>query len=71
MDVMLMILLGIPIAGVIAAVVVQLRREARDRRLDELHRGKPGADEHLDGNIEARAAAHAAFMSRGGGITPF
>jgi hypothetical protein len=71
MDVMLIILIGIPIAGVIAAVVVQVRREARDRRLGELHRGKPGPDEHMDGNIEARGAAHAAFMSRGGGVSPF
>lgn len=60
-----MILIGVPIAGVIAAVVVQLRREARDRRLDS-RVGPTGPAEHLDGNIEAKAAAHAAFISRGG-----
>ncbi|MHA6695790.1 hypothetical protein [Homoserinimonas sp. A520] len=65
MDFLLMLLVGIPIAGVIAAVVVQLRREARDRHLEN-HVGPAGPAEHLDGNIEARAAAYAAFISRGG-----
>lgn len=67
MDVVLMILIGIPIAGVIAAVVFQLRREARDRRIAALHQGQPASGEHFDGNIEARAAALGALMARGGG----
>ena len=70
MDVVLIVLVGVPILGVIAAVAVQLRREARDRRL-ESHVGPAGAAEHLDGNIEAKAAAHAAFISRGGNALPF
>ncbi len=65
MDFLLMILVGIPVAGVVAAVVLQLRREARDRRI-ESNAGPAGAAEHLDGNIEARAAAYAAYISRGG-----
>ncbi len=65
MDFLLAILVGIPIVGVIAAVVVQLRREALDRRV-ESHHGPAGPAEHLDGNIDAKAAAHAAFISRGG-----
>ena len=70
MDFVLAILIGVPIVGVIAAVVVQLRREARDRRI-ESHQGPAGPSEHLDGNIEAKAAAHAAFISRGGNALPF
>jgi hypothetical protein len=66
MDVMLMILIGIPAVGIIWAFVAQLRREARDRLL-ESYFAAAEADEHLDGNITARAAASAAFMGRGGG----
>ena len=70
MDIMLMILIGIPAVGIVWALVVQLRREARDRRMDS-HFDPAGAREHLDGNIEARAAAHAAFMNKGAGVGPF
>jgi hypothetical protein len=70
MDFVLIILVGIPIVGVVAAVVLQLRREARDRRIDS-HHSPAGAAEHLDGNIEGKAAANAAFISRGGNALPF
>lgn len=70
MDIVLIILIGIPALGLIAAVVLQLRRETRDRRLDT-RLCPAGAAEHLDGNIEARGSSHAAFMARGGGISPF
>jgi hypothetical protein len=66
MDVMLMILIGIPAVAIVWALVVQLRREARDRRLDS-HFDPADDAAHLDGNIEGRAAARAAFMGRGGG----
>ena len=71
MDIGLIMMIAIPALAIVAAVVVQLRREARDRRLPSLYEGTPGASENLEGNVEARAAANGASFVRGGGFRPF